>query len=296
MEAGREGMFVFDSSDLSAEVAMDTAEGVYVAPSSDPTGASGAWVRQFDGLAKVEWFGDTTSAAGTSAAADAAAEFFPTAGSNYSPTVNYGARQFDLNATLEPEGVFGISGMSSGFYSGGTLGRGPTVISAPVDTTTIRVRSNGTGGVGLDPGAINAAGSVLENLFVTQASLGTDYNAHGIHARGTPFIKNVTVSTVAGDGVNITADNAGGASTLGNANLWHINTLQLHDVRGNGLVVGNYNDTGGGADTNAGLAIAVNVHHADRAGIVDQSYYANTYVAPHINYTAQTGVQSAGRK
>jgi hypothetical protein len=44
-EPSREGTFVFDTSDLSAEVTADTAQGVYVAPSSDTTGASGAWVR-----------------------------------------------------------------------------------------------------------------------------------------------------------------------------------------------------------------------------------------------------------
>lgn len=56
-EAGREGEFVFDASDLSAEVAADTQEGIYVAPSSDATGASGAWVRKFSGPADVRWFG-----------------------------------------------------------------------------------------------------------------------------------------------------------------------------------------------------------------------------------------------
>lgn len=43
-EPGREGVFVFDVSDLSAQVAADTEQGIYVAPSINPTGASGAWV------------------------------------------------------------------------------------------------------------------------------------------------------------------------------------------------------------------------------------------------------------
>lgn len=45
-EPGREGLFVWDSSNLSAKVTADTAQGIYVAPSSDATGASGAWVRK----------------------------------------------------------------------------------------------------------------------------------------------------------------------------------------------------------------------------------------------------------
>lgn len=44
---GRSGTFYFDSSDLSSAVTDDTEKGVYVAPASDPTGVSGAWVRQY---------------------------------------------------------------------------------------------------------------------------------------------------------------------------------------------------------------------------------------------------------
>lgn len=57
MEAGREGTFKWGGSDLSAKVTADTAEGIYVAPSSDATGASGAWVRVFSGPASIAWWG-----------------------------------------------------------------------------------------------------------------------------------------------------------------------------------------------------------------------------------------------
>jgi hypothetical protein len=56
-EAGREGIFVFNSANLSAQVTADPTQGIYVAPSSAPTGASGAWVRQFTGPVAAEWFG-----------------------------------------------------------------------------------------------------------------------------------------------------------------------------------------------------------------------------------------------
>ena len=41
---GLGGLYVFNPADLSAEVTADTASAVYVAPNSDLTGASGAWV------------------------------------------------------------------------------------------------------------------------------------------------------------------------------------------------------------------------------------------------------------
>lgn len=56
-QAGREGLFLFDPGNLADEVAADTASAIYVAPSSDPTGVSGAWVREFDGWLRPEWFG-----------------------------------------------------------------------------------------------------------------------------------------------------------------------------------------------------------------------------------------------
>jgi len=72
----RAGIFKFDSSDLSAEVASDSLEGIYIAPSSDPTGTSGAWVRQWEGNiegASVTWYGaDPTGLTDSSAAVQAA--------------------------------------------------------------------------------------------------------------------------------------------------------------------------------------------------------------------------------
>jgi hypothetical protein len=56
-EAGREGLFVFDASDLSAQVTADPLQGIHVPPSSDTSGASGAWVRKFDGPILDGWFG-----------------------------------------------------------------------------------------------------------------------------------------------------------------------------------------------------------------------------------------------
>lgn len=58
-EARREGTFRFDPSDKSAEVAADPMQGLHVAPAFDPSGASGAWVRNrdIDNWHHVKWFG-----------------------------------------------------------------------------------------------------------------------------------------------------------------------------------------------------------------------------------------------
>jgi hypothetical protein len=54
---GGEGVFRWDSSDLSASVTADTLAGIYVPPDSDTTGASGAWVRQYEGVTRPQWWG-----------------------------------------------------------------------------------------------------------------------------------------------------------------------------------------------------------------------------------------------
>ena len=59
-EAERDGLFVYDSANLAGNVAADTAQALHVAPSSDPTGASGAWVRRFTGAFDPRWFGVRT--------------------------------------------------------------------------------------------------------------------------------------------------------------------------------------------------------------------------------------------
>lgn len=56
------GSFVFHSDDCSALVASDSAGGLYVAPDSDPSGSSGAWIRIYDGDIRASWFGLLPSA------------------------------------------------------------------------------------------------------------------------------------------------------------------------------------------------------------------------------------------
>jgi hypothetical protein len=60
---GGGGFFRFSTSDLSTEVAADEVTssegdgGLYIAPASDKTGASGAWFRQFDGPITSQMYG-----------------------------------------------------------------------------------------------------------------------------------------------------------------------------------------------------------------------------------------------
>jgi len=111
-EAGREGLFVFSSADLSTEVAADTTQGIYVAPATDTTGTNGAWVR-FDKEIKPHFFGAVGN--GTTDDYDALQACFDWFFAEARPTY-----------TLDMSGEFGIDA------SGGALLFGPTTGDASI--------------------------------------------------------------------------------------------------------------------------------------------------------------------
>lgn len=53
-EDGYSGFFVFDDGDFSTEVTADPGQINYIAPASDPTGNSGAWIRVTDSTAATD--------------------------------------------------------------------------------------------------------------------------------------------------------------------------------------------------------------------------------------------------
>jgi hypothetical protein len=55
--AGRTGYFVGSTANLSSAVTNDISQAITVAPSSDATGASGAWVRNYTGPVNYGWWG-----------------------------------------------------------------------------------------------------------------------------------------------------------------------------------------------------------------------------------------------
>lgn len=79
-QSGREGTFVWNASNLATKVSADTYQGIYVAPSSDTTGASGAWVRIHTGVIELAWFGVANGASTNAARVESAIELIATSG------------------------------------------------------------------------------------------------------------------------------------------------------------------------------------------------------------------------
>lgn len=76
-EMQKEGVFSWSSANLTSQIAIDPAQGIFVPPVSDPSGASGAWVRTFSGNIWAKWFGmsSANTAAANVAALQAAINF-----------------------------------------------------------------------------------------------------------------------------------------------------------------------------------------------------------------------------
>lgn len=111
--SGRAGSFVWDSSDRSTAVSSDPLQGVFVPPSSDTSGASGAWIRQ-DPVLTPEMYG--ASGDGVTDDSSALAEFF-SSGRNgrCTPTANY---LFTEQILFDKPGVSLTTGGATFTYGG----------------------------------------------------------------------------------------------------------------------------------------------------------------------------------
>lgn len=96
-EAGREGSFLFDGSNLAQRVAADSSQAIYVPLSTDATGGSGAWVRQNDGTLRLKWFG--AGGVGIATAAIQAALDYAGANGGLQVCGESGAK-YDIDGTL----------------------------------------------------------------------------------------------------------------------------------------------------------------------------------------------------
>lgn len=280
-EPGREGNFEFDSSNLSAKVAADPAQGVYVAPSSQPTGASGAWVRKFSGAANVRWFGAVgDGVAGDGAAFVAAIAYLKSIAINTSqngfykasPRLLIPAGDYNLGTTtLDITHTFIIEGE-------GQAHNGPALASTlrwANNTTGIRIQAHNTSGASTVDGATHFAGQgfIIRNVALLGGYTNTEGEYHGIHAKARFTAEHVLVSGFPGAGVHIDATSLSGGADEGNANLFRLQNCALIGNR-DGIFTK-------GGDANAGSIIACDFSYNRRWGVNEQSFLGNTYVACH---------------
>jgi hypothetical protein len=295
-EAGREGLFVFDESDLSAKVTNDTRQAVYVPPSSDTTGASGAWVRKFNGPMNIEWFGAVADFNGTTgtdnlAAILAATKFGTLTGTtSFTPIMQFGRGRYYISSTLEIEHVVNWTGHDTGTDTDGVVGLNGTSIVSPADTATIRIHQSNTyaNTTKSGNGNLSATGSIITGICAEQKTLGTDTAAHGFQLRTAATLRFCSVRNAAGNGFHIVASSGGGGAIEGNANEWRLEFCTVYSCGFHGLRV-QY------PDANAGTCIGFKTKSCGGCGILDIQTFGNTYIAPQISGYGNGGVHYGGR-
>lgn len=280
-EGARAGLFQFDNSNLATQVAADTQQGLYVAPAADTSGASGAWVRKFEGPVNPLWFGIVEgNAAGANGTANSAARAamwttLQALAKNIFTTqqslipVQFPLGYFEFNSTIDLDyGSISLSGVGSGSPSH----RG-TELKFPTGVPGIRVQAHNTSGAGGvavadHPGAV---GSIIRGLTVTGGFAGTEAEVHGIHLRGRANIEDVFVRNFEGDGIY--SDVSVGGATEGNSNLSYLKSVTATGCR-NGLYVGE-------ADGNVWVVINFNGTSNRQWGTWDSSFLGNNYWGCH---------------
>ena len=293
-ESGREGLFVFDSSNLSAKVTADPGQGIYVAPAAAPTGASGAWTRKYDGAVNVRWFG----AKGDGTTNDGAAFVAALAHLKARAIVGYGYSKGSAELFV-PAGVFFLGTTTldlthslciRGETAGGASG-GSSVLKWTNGTTGIRTQAvNTIGATGFDNGwtEYTSGNSVtICNLLLHGGySNGAESEAHGIHLRVSAQIRDVAIHNFPGDGIFARAAAGGGGTVEGNANICLIDHVFVQNCR-NGLYVDS-------ADVNAWAINAFNAASNRQWGVWDSSFLGNTYTACHVAANGWDGVVTSG--
>lgn len=262
-EGGREGTFIWQTGDLSAQVTADVYQGIYIAPEDDITGASGAWMRNFQGPLDVRWFG---------AALD-----------NYTDDSVAVQAAFTLAATLQVSEIYYAAGAVPVYFAGFAY-MGATSLNLSGDTN-FRIIGNGAGRIGggyrsgmrwakNSDGIIHSAPLEIIGMFLYSAALGT--TGVGITSNARIIARDCMIGYFGSHGIDIEAS-AGSTGT--NANLWQLSRVSCWRNGGSGLVIG----TGAGADANAGSAIDCDFSENARWGVHDSSFLGNTYINCHID-------------
>ena len=284
---GREGLFVFDTANLAAMVTADARKAIYVAPASAPSGASGAWVRRFDGTVQLQWFGPagdfTTNDLPAFEAAHDVIKARSIGGFPGAAVLDIGPGRFYLAGTWNIHTCLQIRGAGSAQpYGAATLLRFGKNINGIVlnhgnthgDTVGTQGSAEGSvlEGVQLWGGNVNVSGAGV----VTTFAAGDSTSGHGVRIRGA-FIecRDVASYFFGGDGFNIVATAGAGGAVQGNANSFVLDRCQAQYNRGNGFVVA-------GTDANAGKIDTCSAISNGGAGFLEYSFLGNSYIACHV--------------
>lgn len=220
-ESGREGMFVWSSASNTANVTRDPGQGVYVAPASDTTGASGAWVRKYTGPVYVDWFGavgDVTTNDAT--AIQRALDFANTLGGGHvrlSGKTYRCSSQLTISTALHLEGSLQSQDATVGTFPSAYIG---STLYFDAATAGILVKYITASGSDATADIKGGSETIIEKLRLASAGAGaTSAAKYGIDARSRVTIRDVEVRGFGDHGLYLRASLSGGDGVVfGNAN------------------------------------------------------------------------------
>ncbi|MES2119228.1 MAG: hypothetical protein V4513_01460 [Pseudomonadota bacterium] len=273
-EKGREGLFVWDGTDLSAKVTSDPAQGLFIAPASDASGRSGAWVRKFDGAVLPDWFGLVRGASAGANAATNDAAFVAmwsalaalaqsTGGAKVLHAVDLGPGTIEISAPIIAPGTVKINGRGMGMSTvgGGTADCGTMVM--PIGCTAFR---------------FDYSRSSLSDLVIFGDFSTTEAEYHGVHFRQLFYGTNIRCQSMRGDGFY-----AEGTTSAG----FLADSARLVGCEGRNCRNGFYFN---GADANVIQIIGGTAHNNRQWGVWESSSLGNAYFGVELS---GNGVQPA---
>jgi hypothetical protein len=274
-ENNKQGVFIFDDSDLSTEVAADPTGGVYVAPTAED-GTNGAWVRVYVGDIDARWFG-------TGSAALVAAQNYVASLGHAGITYNVGVPRirvpFDIiNFTAPFDVVYPVHWI--GESNGGATGAG-TVLQWNNTSNGLRIQYVDTvGDAGTQaPVAYSGSGSIFEGFHLDGGyTNGDEAERHAVLARAKVHLINCSMRNWAGDAVKPFASTVG--AMKGNANLVKLDNCWAENCRSGWHPEGN-------DDTNAGHMLGFSSANNRRCGILEASFLGNQVIGGHLDHNAR---------
>jgi hypothetical protein len=239
-EQGREGSFKFMTAAsyfakygtlLTVAVTNDPLKGIVVPPTTDVTGASGAWVRQFTGALDIRWFGGTPDCTAVGVGTDnapalAAAATFGGVGAfvyipkgkwriSSRPTFTKTIHLFGDSSSENSGIVNGVPYDAFTVYDGSVLVH-DTSVGGPLCLDVTDVANASTVNFPTDYKYFSARNSTIRDIMLYGGG-GTVTTAHGLEMRTYMMVTNVVIKYFAGNGVHIDASTSSNATPYGNA-------------------------------------------------------------------------------
>ena len=289
-EAGCEGIFIFDPSDLGTAVAADPRKALHVAPASDFSGASGAWVRKFSGAKLASWFG--AKGDGTSDDGAALQAWLDSGGQLYLP-----AGEYFSSATLILRRHAIVEGAGYGFDARFPYDDMPgSLIRFPAGVRGLEIQTQTT----LTDVAAALAAQASGTFIQQEGALGSEIRtialigpgsgtaATGVLARTHCRLDTVHVLKFAGKGFDIcaTSDSPDG-NDYGNANQCMLINCHAKENGSHGFHLR-------GRDANACTLLNCNAQLNGGWGILEESMLGNSYIQPHLATNALGAIKAVG--